>query len=283
MYDQSISRAHRTAFVIAIDQSGSMRERIVGSPDERTKADQVASITNTLLFELIERARRHDGIRDYYDVAVIGYSGRGVYPLLGEEWWIPIDRLAAQPTKDRERVVERILPDGGESLVRLREPQWVTPRAEGNTPMYAMFCEVLQEVRRWCDDPRHRASFPPMLFNITDGEASDCDDEGLREICGRLQQVGTQDGTLLLLNTHISSQSGEPSILFPHDRSLLGENRYARLLYDCSSEMPSCFNSAIREAGYNQGVGPFRGMSYNGSMHELASLLNIGSVTIPIR
>ena len=34
-------------------------------------------VTNRLLFELIERARRSDEVRDYYDIAVLGYSGDG--------------------------------------------------------------------------------------------------------------------------------------------------------------------------------------------------------------
>ena len=75
MYTQSITRNHRTAFILAIDGSGSMAESILFRGRCMTKAEAVATITNDLLFELVERARRSDGVRDYYDIAVVGYSG----------------------------------------------------------------------------------------------------------------------------------------------------------------------------------------------------------------
>lgn len=74
MYIQSITRTHRTAFIFVIDGSGSMAEKIRFRGRLMTKADAVATITNGMLFELIERARRSDGVRDYYDIAVLGYS-----------------------------------------------------------------------------------------------------------------------------------------------------------------------------------------------------------------
>ena len=75
MYTQSITRSHRTAFILAIDQSGSMAEKLLFRGRQTTKAEAVAEVTNRLLFELIERARRRDEVRDYYDIAVLGYSG----------------------------------------------------------------------------------------------------------------------------------------------------------------------------------------------------------------
>lgn len=78
MYTQSITRSHRTAFILAIDQSGSMAEKLLFRGRQTTKAEAVAEVTNRLLFELIERARRSDEVRDYYDIAVLGYSGDGI-------------------------------------------------------------------------------------------------------------------------------------------------------------------------------------------------------------
>ena len=98
MYTQSITRNHRTAFILAIDCSGSMAESILFRGRRLTKAEAVAGITNDLLFELVERARRSDGIRDYYDIAVVGYSGddevRSLLP--GGEDLVPVSALAAQ-------------------------------------------------------------------------------------------------------------------------------------------------------------------------------------------
>ena len=52
MYTQSITRNHRTAFILAIDCSGSMAESILFRGRRLTKAEAVAGITNDLLFEL---------------------------------------------------------------------------------------------------------------------------------------------------------------------------------------------------------------------------------------
>ena len=98
MYTQSITRSHRTAFILAIDQSGSMAEKLLFRGRQTTKAEAVAEVTNRLLFELIERARRSDEVRDYYDIAVLGYSGDGIVSLLNDpEPLVPVSRLAALP------------------------------------------------------------------------------------------------------------------------------------------------------------------------------------------
>lgn len=282
MYSQSITRNHRTAFIIALDRSGSMCELIETLDGPRTKAEMVCEITNSLLFELIEHARRSDGVHDYYDVAVIGYSGHGVEPLLDQRWFLPISELAAIDVEYRTRVVCRPTPDGGQGVLRLSLPEWIRPDAAGKTPMYELFCRLHELVKEWCADPRHEASSPPVIFNITDGEASDCTPDGLREITRTIRREGTADGEVLLLNCHLSSQSLQPSILFPRSVEEVQENRYARLLYDCSSELPPIFEGEIRQLRGDHLSGPFRGMSYNCSIQELISLLNIGTISRPL-
>lgn len=282
MYSQSITREHRTAFIIALDLSGSMCELVSTPEGERTKAEVLCSITNDLLFELIERARRSDGVRDYYDVAVIGYSGSGVRPLLGEKDFYTIRELAAVKPLKRERLLMRRLPDGSEKLVRTWEPVWITPTAEGQTPMYELFCHIHHLVQEWCNEPQNRQSYPPTIFHITDGEASDCTPEALQSICSAIREEGTADGGVLLLNSHITCDCGVPATLFPAREEELGEDRYARLLYTCSIPMPSLYEAEIRRLRGDHATGPFRGMSYNCSAHELVSLLNIGSISLPL-
>ena len=116
MYTQSITRTHRTAIILAIDGSGSMAEKIRFRNRQMTKAEAVATITNGMLFELIERARRSDGVRDYYDIAVIGYSGDDeVYSLLpGGRELISVAELAAGEPPIKTEVIEYRLPDGSE-------------------------------------------------------------------------------------------------------------------------------------------------------------------------
>lgn len=282
MYTQPITRSHRTAFVLLIDRSGSMAEPLPGEASH-SKAEGVCEIVNTLLFELVERARRIDGVRDYYDVAVIGYSGRGTEPLLGEEWLLPIPRLLQLEPKIRDRWAKRPHPEGGEIVQRIRQMEWITPNAEGCTPLYEALCEVHHQLKAWCQHPAHRNSFPPVIFHITDGEASDADPESLKEISRRIRQLGTTDGEVLLFNCHLSSSSLTPSILFPSSPEALGENRYGRLLFEMSSPMPAPFEEGVRELTGRREEGPFRGMSFNCSPHEVMSLLNIGTISAPIQ
>ena len=282
MYTQSITRNHRTAFILAIDGSGSMAESILFRGRRLTKAEAVATITNDLLFELVERARRSDGVRDYYDIAVIGYSGDDeVRPLLpGGEELVSVSTLAAGKMPVRTEVVEHRFPDGNIALREIPAPSWIEPCAAGQTPM----CEALRRVRditaEWTAKAANARSFPPVVFNITDGEATDCDDEELRSVCNQIKALGTTDGNVLLINIHIAAGDTERPVFFPEAGEANYTNRYAALLYDCSSEMPAVFNEAIREAKGPGSVPPFRGMSYNASAAQLVAMLNIGSISV---
>ena len=285
MYTQSITRTHRTAFIFVIDGSGSMAEKIRFRGRLMTKADAVASITNGMLFELIERARRSDGVRDYYDIAVLGYSGDDeVYSLLpGGRELISVAELAAGEPPIKTEVIEYRLPDGSISLREIPYPAWVEPEAAGQTPM----CEALRRVRdiaaAWCADPAHAESFPPMVFNITDGEASDSDEEELAQIAGRIRSLGTDDGRALLVNIHLASGDAAKGRIFLTDGETAYNNRYARLLYDISSPMPPLFDDAIRSLRGDEARGPFRGMCYNASITELLSILNVGSISVNLQ
>lgn len=282
MYTQSITHNHRTAFVFAIDGSGSMSEQVRFRGQTMTKAEAVAAVTNGLLFELIERARRSDGVRDYYDIGVIGYSGNNeVKSLLpGGEELTSVCKLAAQKPQIRTEVVEHRLPDGSISLRDIPSPEWVEPQAAGQTPMHEALHHVYGLLSAWTARPENAASFPPVVFNITDGEATDCDEDELRAICEKLKSLRTTDGNVLLINIHIAAGDATQGVFFPSEDETNYPNRYARLLYDCSSQLPAVFDEAIREAKGPGALPPFRGMSYNTSAAELVALLNIGSISI---
>ena len=282
MYTQSITRTHRTAFVLAIDGSGSMSEEIRFRGRTATKAEAVAAVTNDLLFELVERARRDDGVRDYYDIAVIGYSGDDeIRPLLPEgRRMMAVSELAALETPVRTETVEHRLPDGTIALREIPSPAWIEPHAAGRTPMYQALAEVRDLVAEWCARTANAESFPPVVFNITDGEATDCDAEELRAVAEQIRSLGTADGNALLINIHIAADESGRSVFFPTEEEAAYPNRYARLLYDCSSPMPALFDAAIREAKGPGALPPFRGMSFNASAAELIAMLNIGSISV---
>ena len=282
MYTQSITRTHRTAFILLIDGSGSMNEEILFHGKRMTKAEAVASITNGMLFELVERARRSDGVRDYYDISVLTYSGDNeVYSLLPEgREMLSVAELAAGEIPMKRELVEYRMPDGSTSLRELPVPDWIAAEAAGQTPMYQALDHAYEIAEAWCRNPAHAESFPPTVFNITDGEAADCDEEELRTICERIRSLRTCDGHVLLINIHIAPDESQHAVFFPTEEEAAYSNRYAGVLYDCSSPMPEVFNEAIREAKGPGALPPFRGMSYNTSAEQLIAMLNIGSISV---
>ena len=280
-YTQSITRRHRTAFVLAIDQSGSMVEELEFRGRRTSKAAAVAEVANSLLSELLLRATREGEVRDYYDIAVVGYSGEGVHSLLSaDETFVPVSALRNAVRNTRRVSVERRLPDGQPAFNEVTVSEWIAPAASGQTPMYEALLYVHDLVEAWCRRPEHRESFPPLVFNITDGEATDCDDAELRAVAGQIKSLRTADGNVLLVNIHIAAGDTPRTVFFPSAEEASYPNRYAEVLYDCSSPMPEVFNEAIREAKGPGVLPPFRGMSFNASAEELITMLNIGSISV---
>lgn len=133
MYSQSITRTHRTAFVFLIDGSGSMSEQITYNAVTRSKAEVVDEITNHLLFELIERARREEGVRDYYDIAVMSYSGDDrISSLLpdGREM-MSVEELSHCEPMMNSRTIECRMPDIFNTPIREVKGMWSLPPFRG--------------------------------------------------------------------------------------------------------------------------------------------------------
>lgn len=283
MYERSITRDHRTAFVIMIDQSGSMAEMVDYEGRMMTKAAAVAEVTNLIIGELMERARRHDGIRDYYDIAVVGYSGEGVVPILsyGVEPFISIEVLSKCEVKMHTHIEERLAPNGVRIPYTITTPMWVTPRAVGQTPMYEGLNYAYDIVKDWCSKPEHFDSFPPIIFNITDGESSDCSANDLMRISRKIRSLSTSDGEVFIINIHIASQPDNGSMIFPtFDEVEACTHRKAKDLSYASSTMPSIYDELICELKGVVGQNNFVGVSYNASIVELITILNIGTISV---
>ena len=269
-YKATINSRNRTAFIILLDQSGSMAEQITFNGQQMSKAEALAEVTNRLIFELICRARRSDGVRNYFDVALIGYAGDALQPVVGDtNGFIPITKF--------EKMVNIAPMTCGFAL-----PHWVSPAAEGSTPMFEALLEACEMVEEWCARPENRNSYPPTIFNITDGEASDGDHADIAEISERLRSYSTADGNALLINIHLASTENERSIVFPASVDELGHNYYARLLYECASEMPANYTSTIASLRGEAVGARYRGMCFNASAAEVIAMMNIGSISINV-
>ncbi len=70
-YAQEISRNHKALYVLLIDQSSSMAEPLAGST--LTRCAGVAQAINDWLSALTFKSLRGQSIRDWLDLAVIGF------------------------------------------------------------------------------------------------------------------------------------------------------------------------------------------------------------------
>lgn len=277
MYQSRVTRKNPTAIIILIDQSGSMAEKTVYAGVEMPKADAVASIVNSLLSELINRSRREEGVRDYFDIAIYGYSGNKVSSMLPyPKDIIPLSKLSDKVLRNEEYKIERRMPDGSGSISVLTKKIWIEPAAGGNTPMLAAFDKALSVTSDWCSKASHRNSYPPTIFNITDGESTDGSPQELITLADKIKQLSTDDGNALLVNVHLSSHFGETPVIFPASLNDLPHDRYAGLLYRMSSPLPEAYLNII---GLDSS-GSFRAMGYNASMNDLINIMNIGSISI---
>ena len=117
----------------------------------------------------------------------------------------------------------------------------------------------------------HPHGFPPTILHLTDGESSDGDPN---EIGRQIMSLGTDDGTVLLFNCHISSRRSA-KIEYPIDDGSLPDG-FARLLFDISSRLPGNFLAAAAQLGVNALDGS-RGFVFNGDPSSIVQFYEIGT------
>ena len=252
-----------------IDQSGSMDEKMETGG---TKAQFVADVLNKTLYELIIRCTRADGVRDYFDVAVLSYSGSGVQSGFGaglDGLVHRISQIEAHPLRLEERT--KRVPDGAGGLVdqTVKFPVWFDPVSTGGTPM----CEGLKKAAEilvgWCDS--HANSYPPTIIHVTDGQPTDGDPE---EIAEMVRKISTNDGQCLLFNLHIDT-SGASAVIFPSSESSLPDS-HSKMLFRMSSGFPTHLIKAAADKGY-QVSNEARFFGYKAGYEGIVDFFDIGT------
>ncbi len=257
-YERRIDRANPGCLLFLIDQSGSMAELVHGTATPKMTA--VADQINNLLIEIILACSAGDeGIRHYFDLGLIGYSGEEARPALsgsltGKELVSIID-LADNP------------------ITTTPNPVWVQPVAADRTPMWAAMNMAGRLMAEWANGHAH--AFPPIVINISDGAATDREAPELTDLAGRLRSLKTLDGELLFFNVNISALPGSP-ILFPSNAAQLPPNDdYAAILFEMSSRLtPDQLEEAVR-FGATEGA---RGFAFNSDITALRQFLRIGTM-----
>jgi hypothetical protein len=271
MYTAEISRSNPTCFLFLVDQSTSMDDPF-GGQSGKTKSQGVSDAINRLLQTLVFRCAKGEVILDRYYIGVIGY-GDQVGPAFGGtlagQGLVPVSKIGNSPLRLETR--SKWSDDGAGGLVEqtVRFPVWFEPKARGGTPM----CQALDLARQTiCAFVQQvPACFPPIVVNITDGEATDGDP---RAAAAAVQEVMSRDGRALLFNIHISSRNEKP-FQFPSGEDLLPDN-YAKLLFRMSSPLPPQMLGQAQLMDPRIAIGA-RGFVFNADLVSVVQFLDIGT------
>ncbi len=270
-YAAEISRANATAFLFLIDQSGSMEDPWAGSDGGQSKADALATIINRLVTEIVIKCSKDEGVRHYFDIGVLGY-GNDVRPALGGglsgRVFVPVSEIADTPIRVEDRTQKVSNGAGGLVEQTVKFPVWFEPQAKGGTPMTEALKQAREALAGWIG--QHPDAFPPIVFNITDGEATDGDPS---KAADGVRALETSDGNALLFNIHLSSHRGK--VEFPDSEQGLSDD-FARRLFRMSSVLPPYLQREAQAEGY-QVTEQTRGFVFNADLAAVIQFLDIGT------
>lgn len=274
MYSAEINRKQPALLLLLIDQSFSMSEPWAQTGESKAKALAMA-VNNLLSNAVLLCSRGGEKIYNYFEVGALGYGDEVAPVLHGAENGrvvVPVSELAEHP-KRIDKVTRRVS-DGAGGLVAVDQqmPVWVDPVTNGMTPMTAAFSTAEPIVESWC--AAHPTSFPPIVMNVTDGASTDGDPTF---VVARIRSLGTDDGSALVFNLHLSGLPS-PAVTFPNSDATLPDPN-AAMLYQASSELPPSMLEAAASMGYQVQIGS-RGFLYNADATMVIDFLDIGTRSV---
>lgn len=281
-FARAITREHRTAYILLLDLSTSMSEVIEHNGRKQYKSEVMAEAANNLLHEFYLRANSSGELRDYYDIAVLCYSGHGVFSLFGtlEKPFISIVEF-----EEMNGIYFRAITtlDRDESCEELSE-NFTLLNTYGSTPMNEAFCYLFNILEVWCSKEEVQESVAPMVIHITDGHATDSDLNSIVEVAEDIKSLHTNDGAVLLLNIHLGRLERESSLLFPTDEEVEQcHNPFLRAMGRASSIMPEIFVPMIHEMRSRNIGYRYRGVGCNATVADMIAMMNIGTLSAEVR
>lgn len=270
-YQQEISSDHHGLFVFVLDQSGSMAASWPGAESGEPKSEELANHVNQTLSELGSLSVKNGIYKRRGDVVLIGYggkyaSGESADGLFGgalsskKKQAIPIPDIVDNPL--------RVHQDGQDEIY-----VWIEPHAHGGTPMAEGLRLAKSVIDAWVSSENHKDSFPPVVFNITDGAPNDASEAltAAREIQG----ITTNHGNALLISIHIPDSVKE-AICYPSSKASLNGDKALELMFEMSSELPPQLYELAMGAGLP--VAPAsRLMLANATPDQVFQLMSFGT------
>ena len=261
MYSKLIGTNSPGLLIILVDQSDSMNDKYA----DTNKANFAALAVNRTIYEILANCQAGEKMKDRCHITVIGYGVKTEMIIGG----MPSE--IKTPPHGKE-TYKRKVSDGAGGLVEVDQELgiWVKPTHGNGTPMAKAFELAAELVEAWTRD--NAESFPPVVFNITDGVPDDA--EAAKNAAQRLAGFATKDGNVLIFNCHIGD-SGGPEVNLPaSDASLTDPN--ARMLFGMSSVIPEEMFGLAQNAGQTPQEGS-RGFGMNAKPETFIKLLTFGS------
>jgi len=291
-YTTRITSLNPTAFVLLIDQSGSMSEEISDNKGNSiAKSKQLALTVNKFLDEILLTCRSTDLVKDYFDIVIIGYGRENVdgesvvkiawEGLLEGKSWVNVNTLRSSSLRKDIIKVQNPRSFGPKELEE-EINVWIEPYSEGLTPMKEAleFCTDL--LNNWIES--HPNSFPPIVFNITDGYATDVTNQNeIVLVSEKLKNLSTSDGNVLLINCLFSDDIQQiKEFPFVHERNMFEENEYELALFESSSLLPQKMKRIISDIYKKQDylTEETKGVVFANDIERIIKLLEIGTQTL---
>jgi hypothetical protein len=228
-YEKKISRAAPGLIVCVLDDSGSMGDHLPGTTDPKYK--WVERLCGVILKAILAMSTELSGntikIKPRYFVYIIVY---GTDP-----------KVWGTGEMDIQAAVEKYSKDGNSLGLGGKA---------GGTYADKAFCKAHEYLKEAVKDERFRASFPPMLFHLTDGMSATDPTNSAEQV----KQLATQDGNVLVVNAFIGTQtklSYQGPEDFPGylDVSQVGPNQDNIRLFKMSSTVPACIRQNLIDDG----------------------------------
>ncbi len=282
-YTQEISRATPACFLFLIDQSLSMEERIAG--DGPPKCEQLASAINYWINAMIIKATGDAGIKDWMEIAVIGYTtDDDGNPIIGtalggelagpsSEGFIKIGEFQKHPLRVSQKIQQVVDAETSEIMeLPVDVTEWIDPVAAKGTPMCHALLTAHAMLDRWITTGNHMDCFPPIVIHITDGETSD---GGVPEdYAESVRSLATDHGNVLMFNCSLSAQAAD-KIMFPGNVEMMPDN-FAKSLFRMSSVLPAPMVRLATTEGFKLEPNA-RGFVFNADTVSLLQFLDMGT------
>ncbi len=274
-----ITAAQPQAIIFLVDQSGSMSESLLWQGKRQTKAEALSEIINMTLSEMLARCRNFNSIKDYFTLAILGYGGNGVRSLLDHDGFVRASELPHLSLgEEKHTKVHHLGHRAIQTQITLK--QWVLPAADGQSPMCEAFERAYALLHRWIGDHRANSTVPPIVINITDGEATDGSFDRLSKAITKIKRLQTLEGPSIVFNIHLGDSSSG-SVIFPCAiNPEFGDSLMAKRLFELSSVMPECFNNEIQYSSLSPSKPPYRAFAMNTSITDLLKLLEISNTSL---